>query len=242
MPRNRPPFQRRNGRIVGRSETPTQAGRRPPRPRRRRGWFIAGALLLAYSAWEWSERGTVTWPGTLWRTLETRLTDVAADPDAGWRRATEALDKIGAAREGTPAPEPDLEGRVVRVADGDTLSLLDADNRQHKVRLFGIDAPERDQAHGDRAREALEGLVGNAPVGVVVVNTDDYGRAVGTVYRENVNVNLAMVAQGHAWWYRYYAPHEHALRAGEESAREQQLGLWRGSDPVPPWEWRRGRR
>ena len=128
------------------------------------------------------------------------------------------------------------------MADGDTVSVLDEDNTQYKVRLFGIDTPEQDQAHGRAARQALVDLVDDRQVGIVVIETDDYGRKVGTLYYAGTNVNLAMVAGGHAWWYRHYAPHERQLAVAEREAREQGRGLWTKPDPVPPWDWRRGRR
>ena len=79
-------------------------------------------------------------------------------------------------------------------------------------------------------------------VGVVKVEIDRFNRTVGTVYLDDTNVNLAMVAGGHAWWYRRYAPHDRLLEAAQRGAREADLGLWALPDPVPPWEWRRAHR
>lgn len=143
----------------------------------------------------------------------------------------------------TTAPiQADLAGRVVRVADGDTVSILDANNKQHKIRLFGIDTPERDQAHGKKSRKALANLVANRHIDVVVEQIDDYGRTVGTIYHHQKNINLEMVATGNAWWYRYYAPNNRPLKAAEQRARAQKLGLWALPDPTPPWDWRREQR
>ena len=122
---------------------------------------------------------------------------------------------------------------------GDTLSVLDAANAQHKIRLYGIDTPERDQPHGKIAWSALSELVAGRSVGIVEVETDSYGRTVGTVYLGDQNVNLAMVEQGHAWWYRRHAQYERPLEAAEKQARREGLGLWADSNPIPPWEWRR---
>ena len=91
-------------------------------------------------------------------------------------------------------------------------------------------------------QKVLMQLVDEKPVGVVVVATDSYGRAVGTLYQQGVNINVAMVASGYAWWYQHYAPHERTLASSEQQARDQKLGLWAQADPVPPWDWRRGRR
>jgi endonuclease YncB( thermonuclease family) len=74
------------------------------------------------------------------------------------------------------------------------------------------------------------------------VETDDYGRTVGLLYQGGRHVNLAMIATGNAWWYRYYAPHERQFEAAETAARERRIGLWRDDRPIPPWDWRRGRR
>jgi endonuclease YncB( thermonuclease family) len=126
--------------------------------------------------------------------------------------------------------------------DGDSFSLLDSTNRQHTVRLFGIDTPEWDQPYGHTAKSALARLIDGREVGVVRVDTDTFGRTVGTVYRGDANVNLAMVEAGHAWWFVRYAPYERHLAAAEEQARERGLGLWAADNPVPPWQWRRNKR
>ena len=199
-------------------------------------------LLAGFSLLQYLTGGAVTWPGDLYRYIRETVSDRAAGPDAAWRRATDVLEDLGSAREGLPVPAFDLSGRVVRVADGDTISLLDEHNTQYKVRLYGIDTPEQDQPHGRTAKSALAELVDERQVGLVVVETDEYGRKVATLYREDTNINLVMVSEGHAWWYRYYAPHEHALARAERQARERRLGLWAQPEPVPPWDWRRGRR
>ncbi|WP_199228103.1 thermonuclease family protein [Haliea alexandrii] len=133
----------------------------------------------------------------------------------------------------------DLSGKVVRIADGDTLILLDATNTQHKIRLHGIDTPERRQPYGNAAREALEALVAGQHIGVVVQDTDRYGRTVGTVYRNGMNVNLRLVEKGWAWWYERYARNDRELAQAQREARAARRGLWQDSHPIAPWEWRR---
>lgn len=157
-------------------------------------------------------------------------------PDAAWRQATDVLNDL------VPAESFDITGRVVRVADGDTISVLDNNNTQHKVRFHGIDTPERDQPYGKAASRALSDLIADQRVGVLQRDIDEFGRTVGVVYLEGKNINLALVQSGHAWWYRRYAGRDDDLRAAEEGARAQRLGLWSAANPVPPWEWRRGRR
>jgi len=198
--------------------------------------------LLALSLFQLATKGKVTWPGAAVEKLGGSLREYANRPDAAWRRAAARIEELGAAREGQPVPEFGLVGRVVRVADGDTLTILDRNNNQHKIRLHGIDSPERDQAYGKAAGKALSGLVAGETVGIVVLGKDRYGRTDGTVYLDEKNVNLAMIESGYAWWYRYYAPEEHLLEASEKQARTAQRGLWSDPDPTPPWDWRRQQR
>ena len=194
-------------------------------------------ILLGLTLFQYFSGGEITWHRQLLATV------TGGDgPEPGWRHAADKLEQAGAAREGTPLPDFDISGRVVRVADGDTVSLLDSNNEQHRIRLYGIDAPESGQPHGDRAREALAGMVAGRQLGVVVVETDDYGRLVGTLYADGRNINLALVQQGHAWWYQYFARHERPLEAAEKEARSARRGLWAGHDPIPPWDWRRQQR
>ena len=207
----------------------------------RRLWALA-ALLVVLSAYQYRDTGRVSWPSNLYHNLVATVADYADRDNSGWRHAADKLSELGAHREGTAPAAFDIEGRVVRVADGDTVSILDADNRQHKIRLFGIDTPERDQPHGQAARRALEKLVDNRRVGVVRVETDSYGRTVGLLYHGDTNINLAMVRSGDAWWYRYYAPNERRLERAEQEARKAGAGLWADARPVPPWDWRRGDR
>lgn len=199
-------------------------------------------IAVGLSALQFLQQGTVTWPANLYRNITTTIGDYADRPSAGWRRASDGLDKLGGRREGQPVPTFDLSGRAVKIMDGDTLSLLDSEKRQHTIRLFGIDTPEWNQPHGSSAKKALARLVDGRNIGVVKVDTDTFGRTVGTVYVGDSNVNLALVESGHAWWFARYAPYERHLAAAEEQAREARIGLWAGQDPIPPWRWRREHR
>jgi len=194
--------------------------------------------VVALSLYQWIVQGSVSWPVDAYRALTSDVGDYATRPGASWRQASEAIEQAGGARERVPSDGFDLRGRVVRVADGDTLTILDQAKRQHKIRLFGIDTPEREQAHGKVAREALSQLVAGKTVGVVTVEKDDYGRTVGNVYHGDTHINLTLVEAGHAWWYRKHARYERRLEMAEREAREQQRGLWAAADPVPPWQWR----
>jgi endonuclease YncB( thermonuclease family) len=235
---NKPPYKRNKTR-TGRNRK--KAAKRPVKHRVKQ-LAAAGVLLLGFSLLQYLNTGTVSWPAKVFQNSLKELQDFAERPAASWRQATESLENLGAAREGQPIPEYNLVGRVVRVADGDTVSVLDHSNTQHKVRLFGIDTPERDQPHGKTSTRALARWVADKTVGVVVVDVDEYGRTVGTLYQKDTNINVAMVAAGHAWWYQHYAPHNRLLATSEQRAREQQKGLWATPNPISPWDWRRGQR
>jgi endonuclease YncB( thermonuclease family) len=140
-----------------------------------------------------------------------------------------------------PAWAETLTGRVVSIADGDTLTLLTPERRQVKVRLHGIDTPERRQPFGTRAREALSELAFQKPVRVEVQDTDRYGRTVGRVYVGPVDVNAELVRRGMAWVYTRYN-RDPALPQLEAEARAARRGLWADPRPVPPWNWRRQQR
>ena len=136
-----------------------------------------------------------------------------------------------------------LEGRVVGIGDGDTLTLL-VDARPVKIRLAQIDAPELRQPYGRRAKAALSDYAFGKPARVEVVDVDDYDRRVGEVYVAGVHVNFEMVRQGHAWAYTRYARGVEIVDL-ENEARAAQRGLWRlpEAQREPPWVWRhRGRR
>ncbi len=124
-----------------------------------------------------------------------------------------------------PAHAATISGRVVGVHDGDTLTLLDAEKRQVKIRLAEIDTPESAQPYGSRAKQALSDLVFGRDVLVDVQDIDRYGRTVGRVSVGGTDVNAALVAAGAAWVYRQYAK-DPQLFALEAEARAAQQGLW----------------
>ncbi len=132
-----------------------------------------------------------------------------------------------------------IPGRVVGVHDGDTLTLLTAEKKSVKVRLYGIDAPETKQAFGARAKEELSSLVFGKDVRVEVVDKDRYGRTVGRVAYGGASVNEAMVRRGFAWWYRDFAKGDKVLEGAQAEAKAAKRGLWTEADPIAPWLWRR---
>lgn len=141
-----------------------------------------------------------------------------------------------------PTLANELSGQVVGISDGDTLTLLNSANTQVKVRLAAIDAPEKAQAFGNRAKQALSGLCFGKPATVKVMDMDRYGRTVGEVICAGTNANAAMIERGMAWVYRKYAEGYGHLFPIEGNARQARLGLWADPDPVPPWEWRKANR
>ncbi len=132
-----------------------------------------------------------------------------------------------------------LHGKVVGVADGDTLTLLSPDHIQTRIRLFGIDAPEKSQAFGQRSKASLSDLVFGRDVDVIVETLDRYGRTVGTVIHKGNDINLELVRQGMAWVYRKYSRDPKYLET-EAEARTTHRGLWLDEDPTPPWVYRHG--
>lgn len=154
----------------------------------------------------------------------------------------QAASLVGRAAGGSQAERAtSFQARVVAIADGDTITVVDALNQQHRIRLAEIDAPERGQPWGDRSRQALSQLVFGKTVSVQQTDTDRYGRVVGRVFADGRDVNRTMVQQGAAWAYREHTQ-DQTLIATEARARRERAGLWSMSDAqtVAPWAWRQG--
>ena len=132
-----------------------------------------------------------------------------------------------------------LAGKVIGVSDGDTVTLLSQDKQQIKVRLAAIDAPEKAQAFGQRAKQHVSDLCFGKQAEVKVIDTDRYGRSVGEVSCDGVFANAEMIKAGMAWVYRKYSKGYVAFFPLEEEARVARRGLWSDTDPVAPWEWRK---
>lgn len=152
-----------------------------------------------------------------------------------------------------------LYGRVVAVADGDTLTVLDDSNKQHKIRITGIDAPEKRQAFGLRSKQNLAQIAFNKSVQVVWSKRDRYNRIIGKilVFHEDdycqdglcsrhQDVGLSQIESGLAWHYKKYqleqAPEDRkSYSKKEDSARVHRLGLWSEESPMAPWDFRRNK-
>ncbi len=124
--------------------------------------------------------------------------------------------------------------------------MLDASNQQHKIRLQGIDAPEKAQAFGQKSKASLSAMVYGKPVTVEWSKRDRYQRIIGVVLADGMDCNLEQVKTGMAWWYKQYKREQTVqqradFEAAENQAREQRVGLWSDMEPVPPWEFRRAK-
>ncbi len=145
-----------------------------------------------------------------------------------------------------PAPSINavsFTGRVVGVTDGDTIIVLVDGVHQVKVRLAEIDAPERAQPWGNRSKQALSDLVFGRSVSVLQTDVDRWGRIIGQVRVDGLDVNYQMIAAGEAWAFRQYLSDQTLIEVETEAKRERR-GLWSmpKTQTVAPWEWRRGTR
>lgn len=133
-----------------------------------------------------------------------------------------------------------IAGRVVDVADGDTITVLTQNQDQIKIRLSGVDCPESFQVHGEKAKQFTSSLVSGKRVRLEPETVDQYGRTVALVFMGGTNVNEQIVAHGHCWVYKKYCKANYCndwLKL-EATARDAQVGLWENASPMPPWDWR----
>jgi len=142
----------------------------------------------------------------------------------------------------SPALAGEFSGSVVGVLDGDTIEIVHA-HQPERIRLSGIDCPEKGQAYGQRAKQATSARVFGKEVTLRTFGKDRYGRTIADVILpDGANLNQILVKEGMCWWYRKYAPANTVLEQLETDAREKQMGLWDDAQPIPPWEWRKAKR
>ena len=155
-----------------------------------------------------------------------------------------------------PANGEMIARKVVHVADGDTITVLTVDNQQHRIRIAGIDAPEKGQPFGERSRQNLSRLALGKDATLQCHKIDRYQRKVCKVMVQpsdcsicahTLDVGLAQITVGLAWWYRAYAMEQSPEDRGryetnELEARARGRGLWKDKAPVAPWDWRKTRR
>lgn len=142
------------------------------------------------------------------------------------------------------AAEP-LFGKVVGIADGDTITVLLNEHKQVHVRIMGIDAPEKKQAFGQRSKQSMSDCAFGKEVQVEWNKVDRYGRTIGKVVADGVDCGRRQIELGHAWHYKAYAKEQTrddraSYAAAEDKAKADRLGLWSDPDPMPPWEYRHG--
>ena len=140
-----------------------------------------------------------------------------------------------------------ITGTVVRITDGDTVVVLDANKVQYKIRLVGIDAPEKKQAYGKKSKENLSNLVAGKYVVVEYDKLDRYKRVLGKILLSGEDMNLEQVSSGLAWHYKKYQGEQSQAdrieySEAEVDARDAKRGLWQDPDPIPPWEYRKSKR
>ena len=128
-----------------------------------------------------------------------------------------------------------LVGKVFSIADGDTFTMV-VNNEQVKVRLHGIDCPERGQNYSNIAKDFLSGMVFGEVVVVREMDIDRYGRTIGMVTVDGVNVNEWLLQAGLAWHYKKYDNNPDWAKF-EEVARSKKMGLWADPKPIAPWDW-----
>ena len=158
----------------------------------------------------------------------------------------------------SPALADTIQGKVVKVADGDTVTIIDDSGKKHRVRLAGIDAPEKDQSYGDVSTQSLVELVSGKAITIEYEKRDRYERIVGKLLVnppgevfcmaldcvKKIDAGLEQIKAGLAWHYKYYQMEQseedrrHYSEA-ELEARRKQVGLWKDKEPVAPWKWRR---
>ena len=138
-------------------------------------------------------------------------------------------------------PSYAIQGTVIGISDGDTITVLTDDKVQYKIRLYGIDCPESHQDFGTRAKQFASDMIYKTRVTVETVTTDRYGRTVGIVHIAGKSLNEELIRHGYAWVYPQYCkkPVCAAWNELEQQARASKIGLWSHANPVPPWEFRR---
>ena len=128
-------------------------------------------------------------------------------------------------------------GKVVKILDGDTFDML-TENGTIRVRIYGIDAPEKSQAFGRVSKEYLSKLIGGISVKVLVSNKDRYGRYNCRVYSEEKDISYEMLKAGLAWLYKRFDNSDQYSQA-EKTAKTNKVGLWKDSNPIRPWQYRK---
>ena len=151
-----------------------------------------------------------------------------------------------------------LTGKVIKIADGDTVTIVDDSGKKHRIRLAGIDAPEKNQPYGDVSTQGLNKLVSGRIVTIEYEKRDRYKRIIGKVLVDppgevfcmaldcvkKIDAGLEQIKAGLAWHYKKYQSEQseedrRLYSEAESEARRKPIGLWVSKDRIPPWQWRR---
>ena len=137
-----------------------------------------------------------------------------------------------------PVRAADFEAKVIGVLDGDTIDVLH-EKKQERIRLYGIDCPEKGQSFGQKAKQATSALLFDKDVRIETHGRDKHRRTLGTVFQGEVNINQVLVKEGWCWWFSKFVPKDVVLKQLEQEAKDGNKGLWADQNPVPPWLYRR---
>lgn len=132
-----------------------------------------------------------------------------------------------------------ITAKVVKVSDGDTFTILTKGKEQIRIRIYGIDAPEKGQPYSEKSRLYLADMIAGQDVTIEITSTDRYRRKIAKVKTETVDdVSLEMLRAGYAWHYSYFDKTKAYIQA-EKEAKERREGLWADENPVNPYEYRK---
>lgn len=130
--------------------------------------------------------------------------------------------------------------KIVKIYDGDTITVLNENGEKQKIRFYGIDAPEKTQDDGIKALKILNNVISvDDTVKVDIVSKDRYGRLVGKIYKDDIYVNLYMLKNGGAWYYEEYAPNEIEFKKAFENAKENKIGIFSNNKIIKPGDYRK---
>jgi micrococcal nuclease len=142
-----------------------------------------------------------------------------------------------------PVNAAEFSGRVSKVPDGDTQHVISGERPPCKVRLYGVDCPERKQPYGPAARAFAQGFVAGRTVTVdAQPKVGRYGRIIGKIMVDGKSLGRELTRAGYAWHYARYAPQDIVLARLQAEAKAARRGLWKAKNPIAPWEWRKGKR
>lgn len=134
-----------------------------------------------------------------------------------------------------------LEGKVIKIKDGDTVTILTSNNQEIVIRVADIDCPELSQPFGNKSKIFTSNEIFSKNVEIEIKNTDRFDRVVGFILYDNKNLSYELLKNGLAWHYKFFSDNEE-MAIIEQKAKENKIGLWIDKNPINPYEWRKGKR